>query len=161
MGTKRDRRSRNTELGTGNRLHRVLVDRKINQAQLARAVGTKQSAISRIVTGKQSLTAELALTIGQYMGVRAAWLLTGELPVRPDQTASEAVVEAYHAGWNDAVSALQANRDWIVSESVNAARASLAPSTKDLLRALQHRQEFVRLGLLPADDSKKSRKRPA
>ncbi len=159
MGTKRDRRSRNTELGTGNRLHRVLVDRKINQAQLARAVGTTQAAISRIVTGKQALTAELALKIGHYTGVRAAWLLTGELPVRPDHTASESLVEAYQAGWNDAVSALQASRDWMVSESVHAARS--APSTEDLRRALQHRQEFVRLGMLPADGSKKSRKRPA
>ncbi len=99
--------------GCGARLAQAVRYSATTQTELARKAGVKQSALSRIICGKQALSVELALAIAAVTGVRAGWLLTGELPMRPGESMEETLGDAYQAGWDAALETLTACRELV------------------------------------------------
>lgn len=63
----------------GARIRRVLAEKNLSQAQLARLVGVKQQTISYIcATDSPASTSRYATKIAQVLGVNPSWLQSGE-----------------------------------------------------------------------------------
>ena len=63
----------------GARIRRVLAEKNLSQAQLARLVGVKQQTISYIcATDSPASTSRYASKIAQVLGVNPTWLQSGE-----------------------------------------------------------------------------------
>ena len=68
-----------SELGT--RVKRMLQEKGMTQAQLARLVGTKQQTISYICNQEHpATTSRYSTKIAEILGVNPAWLATGQRP---------------------------------------------------------------------------------
>lgn len=66
-------------MGTiGERIKAALADRHQTQATLAQAVGLSESAMSKALAGKRSLSSIEAALIAEHLGVTMHWLVTGE-----------------------------------------------------------------------------------
>ena len=63
----------------GSRIRKLLKERGMTQAELARAVGTKQQTISYICAAEHEATASrYTIKIAEILGVNPNWLATGE-----------------------------------------------------------------------------------
>jgi transcriptional regulator with XRE-family HTH domain len=156
-------RKRNTVGARGTpaeRLSQIVRSQGLSQADLAADLGTTTATVSRILSGKQGLTLATAEKLAARMEVRAAWLLTGELPVRPDQSRSEAGEAAYMAGWHAAVTAMGQRLNELI-ESPEAAGTTSPGSPSSLGAAKRHRRELEARGLAhpPAAQPKRRKKR--
>lgn len=92
-----------TDRAIGQRVAEAQRTRSLNQSQLAAKVGTSGATISRVIAGKLGLSVELAEQVAAITGVRAGWLLTGELPMRRGQDLNAVAEASYLAGWRDAI----------------------------------------------------------
>lgn len=65
-----------------DRLRRIRTERQLSQAELARASGLSQGAISSYETGSRKSTTGI-VDLAKALKVNPVWLLTGEGPVEP------------------------------------------------------------------------------
>lgn len=66
-------------MGTiGERIKAALANRHQTQATLAQAIGLSESAMSKALAGKRSLSSIEAALIAEHLGVTMHWLVTGE-----------------------------------------------------------------------------------
>lgn len=66
-------------MGTiGERIKEALAERGQTQGALAQAVGLSESAMSKALAGKRSLSSIEAALIAEHLGVTMHWLVTGE-----------------------------------------------------------------------------------
>ncbi len=134
----------------GDQLAELLRMLDISQSQLADDIGTTAASVSRIVSGKQALTLGMAELIASRTGARVGWLMTGELPVFPNQARDDMNKAAYQAGWRAAMQAVLSDvtalRD-TVKPGKPGKRAATSPSAT-VAAARRHRAELAQRGLL-------------
>ena len=146
----------------GRRLRELLASGGLSQSEIAEAVRTTGATISRIIGGKSGLTVGMAERIAAVTGVRAGWLLTGEIPMYPNQDLGNITREAYLAGWRDAVSAMRNRMDEIATGAPSGkAESTRRGSVSALDAAKRHRRELEERGLVhpPAAPAARRRKR--
>jgi transcriptional regulator with XRE-family HTH domain len=70
-------------VGIGARVHTARKDSGLNQIELAKKAGIRQSTLSELETsGQKSVAADVAFLIAKTCGVRLEWLLFGTGPQR-------------------------------------------------------------------------------
>ena len=151
-----------TDRAIGQRVAEALQARKLNQSQLAATVGTSTTTISRVISGKTGLSVELAEQVAATTGVRAGWLLTGELPMRPGQDLAAVAEASYLAGWRDAIAGVEQNLKVLAKQRPKESSAiSRRGSLSALAAAKRHHQELEARGLVrpPAASPARPRKR--
>jgi transcriptional regulator with XRE-family HTH domain len=68
-------------VGIGARVHTARKDAGLNQTELAKKAGIRQSTLSELETaGQKSVAADVAFLIAKTCGVRLEWLLFGTGP---------------------------------------------------------------------------------
>ncbi len=133
----------------GQRVAEAVRAKGLNQSQLAVKVGTSGATISRVIADKLGLSVELAEQIARITGVRAGWLLTGELPMRRGQDLNAVAEASYLAGWQDAfASAEQQLRALAKQGPKGAAEVTPRGSLSRLAAAKRHLQELEARGLV-------------
>ncbi len=75
----------------GKRVKKLREDRKTSRAEMAHALGIKESRIQDIERGKQKVPVDLLTQFGAYFKVDVRYILTGELAAAEE-------VEAYETG---------------------------------------------------------------
>ncbi|TFH40084.1 MAG: XRE family transcriptional regulator [Lysobacterales bacterium] len=133
----------------GQRVGEALQAKGLNQSQLAAKVRTSGATISRVIAGKLGLSVELAEQIAGITGVRAGWLLTGELPMRPGQDLAAVAEASYRAGWQDAIASVERDLKVLARQgSKQSPAVSPRGSAAALAAAKRHREELEALGLV-------------
>jgi len=144
----------------GDQLAELLRMLDLSQSQLADDIGTTAASVSRIVSGKQALTLGMAELIASRTGARVGWLMTGELPVFPNQARDDMNKAAYQAGWRAAMQAVLSDVT-ALRDSVKPAkgkRAATSPSAT-VAAARRHRAELAQRGLLGGARNRATRRR--
>lgn len=142
------------------RMQQLLRARGVTQSDLAGVIGTTPATVSRIAAGKAGLTVDMAHRIAGQTGVRAGWLLTGELPMYAGQDTGAIAREGYLAGWRDAVAAMEQR----LHEVAGGIPAGHGPATRPssasaLADAKRDHQELAKLGVLRAPAARRPRRR--
>jgi transcriptional regulator with XRE-family HTH domain len=141
------------------RMQQLLRAHGVTQSALAAAIGTTPATISRIAAGKAGLTVEMAHRLATKTGVRAGWLLTGELPMYAGQDMGAIAREGYLAGWRDAVAAMEQRLYEVAGGAPTGDQPAKRPSSASALAdAKRNNQELARLGVLHAPQIKRSRR---
>lgn len=71
----------------GDRLDLAIRERNSSRAELAKALGVSQQAISLVITGDtKAMNAENAARTARFLGVDYVWLATGEGVMEPQQS---------------------------------------------------------------------------
>jgi transcriptional regulator with XRE-family HTH domain len=126
------------------RMQHLLRAREVTQSDLADGIGTTPATVSRIAAGKAGLTVEMAHRIAAETGVRAGWLLTGELPMYAGQDMGAIAREGYLAGWRDAVAAMEQRLYEVAGGAPAGDRPTKRPSpTSALADAKRNHQELA------------------
>jgi transcriptional regulator with XRE-family HTH domain len=142
-----------------NRLQQLLRSRGATQSEFASTIGTTPATVSRIAAGKAGLTVEMAHRIAAKTGVRAGWLLTGELPMYAGQDMGAIARAGYLAGWRDAVAAMEQRLYEVAAGAPAGDRPAKRPSaTSALADAKRNHQELAKLGVLHAPPAKRARR---
>jgi transcriptional regulator with XRE-family HTH domain len=135
----------------GEQLAELLRMLDMSQSQLAEEIGTTAASVSRIVSGKQALTLGMAELIAERTGARVGWLMTGELPVFPNQARDDMNKAAYQAGWRAAMQAVLSDvtalRDTVKPAKPRRGKRATSPSAT-VAAARRHRAELAQRGLL-------------
>ncbi len=149
----------------GDQLAELLRMLDISQSQLADEIGTTAASVSRIVSGKQALTLGMAELIASRTGARVGWLMTGELPVFPNQARDDMNKAAYQAGWRAAMQAVLSDvtalRDSVKPAKPAGRGRKAAPTSPSatVAAARRHRAELAQRGLLGGGRARASRRR--
>lgn len=73
----------NSPVGIGARVHTARKEARLNQTELAKKAGIRQSTLSELETaGQKSVAADVALLIAKACDVRVEWLVFGTGPQR-------------------------------------------------------------------------------
>ena len=143
----------------GIRVQRLLEVRGINQSALAELVESTPATISRIVSNKTGLSVRLANEMASKTGVRAGWLLTGELPMFPGQDIGAVARDSYMAGWRDAVSATMSHLRKFASAPPSSEDAPNLPEPPaGLGAARRNRRELEEMGRVPSQGAGRPRR---
>ncbi len=147
----------------GDQLAELLRMLDISQSQLADDIGTTAASVSRIVSGKQALTLGMAELIASRTGARVGWLMTGELPVFPNQARDDMNKAAYQAGWRAAMQAVltdvTALRDSVKPGGPGKAKRAATSPSATVAAARRHRAELAQRGLLGGGRTRATRRR--
>jgi len=136
---------------TGQRVDEAIRAQRLNQSQLAALTGTSGATISRVIAGKLGLSVELAERIAAVTGVRAGWLLTGELPMRQGQDLNAVAEASYLKGWRDAVASAEQQLKGMAEQGPGGiSGVSPRASSSRLAAAKRHLQELEARGLVRA-----------
>lgn len=74
----------------GERISRILLEQKLKKVTFANVLGISANYVSLLAGGKKTAVSEpLAKLIESTFGYRAEWVMTGELPVHPENDAPD------------------------------------------------------------------------
>lgn len=96
----------------GRRLNEVLSLQHMSQKDLAKAIGTTETSVSRYISGERIPKITTAAKIADILNVSLDWLCETKGEKKSDG------IRLYQCGWNDAIDAMQ-NAKFILPEGRN------------------------------------------